>query len=98
MPRTLTADEVLAFIVDMHRQQAQFDEMVDRDAVLTFDTTVRAWRAACDLVGSCSLGPALNAWFGTSYSREQWMHVLTPEKERTLRVVCDFVAAQALAP
>lgn len=46
-----TPDYVLAVLRDMHRQQCQHDPEADPSAVLSFDTTVTEWRAACDLLG-----------------------------------------------
>ena len=91
-----SAGYVLSVIQDQHRQQCEFDFEVDPNVVLTFDTTVANWRYACDLIPWRRLAEALNKQWNIECGLEQWRAVLTPPKERTLRDVCDFIAAHAV--
>ena len=93
-----TPEYVLSVIVDAHRQQCEFDPEADREAVLTFETTVDQWRRACDLLPWRQLGRALGATWGIRCTDEQWKEVLTPPHHRRLRDVCAFIAARARRP
>jgi|SRR5579862_1437327 len=90
-----TPEYVLSVIVDNHRQQSQFDPETDANVVLTMDTTVAQWRAACDLVAWRPLGRALNDCWAIHFTDEQWKSVLTPPGRRTLRDVCNQIASTA---
>lgn len=95
--RPMTADDVLLALRESLRQQVEYDpEAVCTE--LTFETTVARWRDACDLVPSRDLGPALNQHFETDFSDAEWIAALLPEKQRTLRDVCDLLATGARAP
>jgi hypothetical protein len=90
-----TPEYVLSVFIDQHRQLSELDDMVDKTAVLTFDTTIAELRAACDLVDWLQVGRALNAQWGFRYSDEEWFFVLEPAKQRTLRGLCEFIARGA---
>jgi hypothetical protein len=95
--RRLGPDDVLAVLVEMHRQSSAVGES-DPDAEIRFDTTIAEWREACDLLAARELGSGYNKYFGTGFSDEEWLRVLEPEDVRTLRDVCELVATQAAAP
>jgi hypothetical protein len=91
----LSVDDALAVIRDQHRQQCEFDPEADPTANLSFATTIKEWRNACDLVGTKALGQALNTFWGTSFTAAQWKEVLVPPEGRTLGDVCRLVASTA---
>jgi hypothetical protein len=90
-----TPEYVLAVIRDHHRQQYQFDDSADCEAVLTLDTTVAEWRDACDLLGWRQLGDALNQIWGITCTDEEWRAVLEPNSEKRLADVCELIAKHA---
>ena len=85
---------ILAVIKDNHRQQCQVDPEAEKDIVLTFDSTIAEWREACDLLGWRKVAKAMNDWFKTDFSIEQWKAVLEPAKNKTLRGVCELLATK----
>jgi hypothetical protein len=93
-----TPEYVLDVIRDSHRQQCQYDPVADPDIELTFDTTVAAWREACDLLGWRRLGRALDAEWQLERSDSAWDRVLEPAGQRSLREVCEFIASGASRP
>lgn len=95
--RAMTAEDVLAALRESLRQQVEYDPEATQTE-LTFDSTIAAWRDACDLVAWRPLGRALNAIFETHFTDGEWKPVLTPPKRRTLRDVCALLASQARAP
>src|SRR5580704_15951986 len=58
-----TPEYILAVIKDVYRQQCQYDPETEKNALLTFDSTIQEWRDACDLLGWQKLARALNDWF-----------------------------------
>jgi hypothetical protein len=64
---------VLEVIRDTHRHQCAFDPEADSSATLSFETTVAAWRDACDLVSTDALGAALNEVWGITVTPPQWV-------------------------
>lgn len=80
----------------MHRHTSQFDPCVDRKVDLTLETTVQAWREACDLLPWRELRRAYNEYFGIHPTDTEWQVVLEPSHKRSLREVCEFVAARAV--
>lgn len=95
--RRMTAEEWLAILVARHRWQSEWDPEADESAVLTFESTIAEWRDACDLVGWRDLGRALAEEFQVDIDQETWRGVLTPPRERTLRDVCELLAARGRA-
>ena len=63
--------------------------------MLSFDSTIQEWRKACDLHGWRKLGNAMNDWFRTDFSDDQWKAVLEPAKAKKLRGVCELLATKA---
>ena len=90
-----SAQFVLEAIRDSHRHQCAFDPEADSSADLSFETSVAEWRDACDLVRTEKLGAALNEIWQIEVSAAAWRAVLEPPKQRTLRDVCELVAAHA---
>jgi hypothetical protein len=93
-----TPEYVLAVLQDAHRQQCQHDPEADPDAVLTFESTVVDWRAACDLVGWRELGRAHNQLWGIACSDDEWREVLEPAGRRQLTGVCQLIAERTNRP
>jgi hypothetical protein len=89
---------VLAVLRDMHRQQCQYDPEADPDAVLTAESTVAEWRAACDLLGWRELGRAHNQVWGIACSDAEWREVLEPASRRQLGGVCHLIAERTIRP
>lgn len=93
-----TPEYVLSVLQDAHRQVCRFDEVVDPDAVLTFETTVAEWRDACDLLGWRQLGRAYNEFWGITCSDSEWREALEPARRKRLSDVCGLIAKHALRP
>lgn len=94
-----TADYVLAVLRDLHRQSWNSEYGEDpEDDVLSFDTTVRHWRAACDLAGWRQVGRAENEIWQIDVPDAEWKAVLEPAKKRRLRDVCELIARHARRP
>ena len=93
-----TPEFVLAVIQDSHRQQCYYDPEADPDVALDFESTVGAWREACDLIGWRPLGRALNREFRLNYCDDEWQTVLEPADNHTLYQVCLFIAVRARQP
>src|SRR5438552_1265320 len=79
-------EQVLGIFQDWQRLESGRC-MRERD-LLSFTTTVRDWRASCDLQGWQELGVALNKYFGTTFSKDEWRATMNPEKKKYLRDVC----------
>ena len=90
-----TPEYVLAVIRDHHRQAAQVDPEVDPDADLSFDTTVKQWQEACDLLELRMLGRAFNEYWEINCTHDEWRSVLVPPSEKRLAGVCRLIASRA---
>jgi hypothetical protein len=95
---SVTPEFVLDVLVDIHRQQCQFDAETDSDAKLSSTTTVAEWRRICDLLPWRDLATGYNRWFGINCTLEAWQEVLMPEKRKTLADVCRLIASHAKFP
>jgi hypothetical protein len=93
-----TLEYVLAVLRDEHRQQCRYDPEADAEVSLSFATTVKAWREACDLLEWRPLGRALNRTWEINCSDVEWRAVLEPEGRRTLAHVCELIARHARRP
>ena len=91
-----TPEQILGIFRDW--QRLELGNALDKKAILSFDTTVRDWRADCDLAEWQTLGEALNRYFGTTFSRNEWRATMKSEKQKTLRNVCVLVATRATLP
>jgi hypothetical protein len=98
MEEPATPEYVLAVLRDMHRQQCQHDPEADPDAVLTFESTVADWRAACDLLGWRELGRAHNQLWDIACSDAEWREVLERADRRPLAGVCRLIAERTNRP
>ncbi len=86
------------YVLDVFRDNQRFTMICGLDPVLEFDTTVQDWCATCDLYGWPTLFNSLNETWGIHATRSEWKRVLKPEKQRTLREVCEFIATRAIRP
>src|SRR6266536_336306 len=96
--RAMTKDDVLNTIRDSYRFAQKLDPESEPGYDLTFDTTIEAWRTACNLLPARELGHAVNVWFGVHFSDIDWMATLEPAKTATIGGVCDLVASKAKMP
>ena len=93
-----TPGYVLAVLRDQHRHVCSHDPAANPNVDLTFDSTVAEWREAVDLLEWRPLAAALDEMWGLNRSEKHWRAVLEPAGERTLRDVCEFIAAGAVRP
>lgn len=93
-----SADYVLAVLRDAYRHAEHLDPESEPNVDLTFASTVRDWRQACDLLSWRPLGRALNGWFDMELPDSAWRAVLDPSDKHTLREVCALIAAHAQRP
>lgn len=91
-----TTEQILGIFRDW--QRLEFGNALNEKEILSFDTTVSDWRAVCDLQGWQQLGEALNKFFSTTFSKDEWRAVMKPEKQKTLRDICVLVASRASLP
>lgn len=91
-----TPEQILGIFRDW--QRLEFGKVADEKAILSFNTTVSDWRAVSDLHGWRQLGEALNKFFNTTFSKEEWRAAMKPERQRTLWDVCALVASRANLP
>lgn len=92
--RPATPEDLLAIFRDQYRFQLEYDPEAEPDYEIEFGLTVRDWTNACDSIRPSELGPALGKEFGIKATWDDWRQVLEPEKERTLRDVCDFISTR----
>jgi len=90
-----TPEYVLAVLRDNHRQQCEYDWEADRNAKLSFDSTIAEWREACDLVEWKGLGRAMNQEWEIECSDFEWATVLEPDERLPLLGVCELIAHRA---
>jgi hypothetical protein len=91
-----TPEQILAVFQDW--QRLEWGSALDAKQNLSFDTTVKDWRDDCELQGWQPLGEALNKFFSTAFSNDEWRAAMKPEKQKTLRDVCLLVASRASLP
>jgi hypothetical protein len=97
--RRLAPDEVLAFLVELHRVLCESGD-ADPDVTLTFDTTIRAWRDSmlAEFEDWQRIAGYLNETFGTDWKPRQWKPAIVPARRETLGDVCDLVASKVRVP
>lgn len=93
-----TPEYVLAVIRDEHRQLCQFDPGACASIDLSFDSTVKEWRDACDLVNWRKLGQSLNREWGIEVSARDWRLLLDSSHSKRLIDVATFIAERAQRP
>lgn len=93
----MTPGEVLEVFMAAHHVTAAFEE-VEHYCPMSFDMTVADWRLEMDYVDHNQLGMVFNDWFKTDFTLEQWSQVFHPEKEKTLRGVCELIASKGVKP
>lgn len=87
--------EILQILFANYKQQQQYDDIVLKDQLFTFNTTIEEWQDICDLVDSSKLWKYLNYYFRISLNKELWMTVLEPEDTKTLGDLCNFITLHA---
>lgn len=65
---------------------------------LTFDSTISEWDDLCIFDDWRSIAGMLNALWAIDVPLRQWRAVLIPERQRTLRDVCELIARHAKRP
>src|SRR5688572_3822623 len=93
-----TADDILSVVRDMHRQQCTHDPEANPDISLSHDSTIAAWRDACDLLPWAKVAEAMNSYWTVTIPMTEWRDVLEPPKERRLAGVCELLARHARLP
>lgn len=93
-----TPEYVLAVFSSQHRLSCQVNFGSEPDEPLTFGMSVSAWRNEADLLPWSQLATSLNEYWGIHYTEEEWHAVLNPGGKRTLREVCNLIAAHAVRP
>src|SRR3954463_16324567 len=83
-----TADDILAVLRDMHRQQCTLDPEADPTISLSHDSTIAEWRRACDLLPWAKVARAMSAYWRVETPKREWRKALEPAKERRLSGVC----------
>ena len=96
--RPMSKQDVLDTIRDYYRFAEQLDLEAEFDVDLTFETTVKDWRIACDLPPGDDLWIALNGWFEVFISPLDWIPILEPSATATLGGVCELLASRAKMP
>lgn len=91
-----TPEQILAIFQDW--QRLEWGKALDAEQTLSFDTTVKTWRDDCELQGWQQLGKALDKFFGTNFSKEDWQGAMKPEMKKTLRDVCMLISTRAVLP
>jgi hypothetical protein len=93
-----TADDILAVLRDMHRQQCTHDPEANPDISLSHDSTIAEWRDACDLLPWAKVAEAMNSYWSIAIPMPEWRDVLEPPKQRRLGGVCELLARHAKLP
>ena len=88
-------NEILEFIKADYKQRQQLDDIVYRDEILDFNTTIDDWRDICDLVDNDKLGDFFNVAFKLDITTSTWLSVFEPSYEKTLKDICLFVSEKA---
>ena len=94
IPATLSSEDVLEILRDNVRQNP-YAFIDDPNTELLMSTSVQDWQVDADLLPWPKLADAFNAYWNMNASREQWRLVLTPENNKTIRHVCEFIASAA---
>jgi hypothetical protein len=87
-----TPEYILNVFKDSHRHACEFDPEVERNIELTFDTTIKNFRLACDLLGWKQLGRAYNEWFNIEFDNAKWKSLLEPASKKILGNLCSEIA------
>ena len=88
----LTPTDVLNILVEQHRITSPLDFEADSEAVLNFNSTVREWRNAGDLLAWKPLSQFLNECFVILVSEDEWKQALTPSRKKTLTDVSELIS------
>ena len=90
-----TSEEIFAIFKEQHRLCSPLDDMADSAFVLERATEIWEWRDAQDLLPWHELAQFLNQEFRINVELSVWKGVLTPEDERTMGDLCDFLSTVA---
>jgi hypothetical protein len=93
-----TPEYVLAVLNSHYCFSCQVSFGAEPHEPLTFDTTVSDWRAEAELLPWPRIEEAHNEYWEINCAQEEWRAVLIPERKRTLRDVCELIAARAMRP
>lgn len=93
-----TADDMLAVLRDIHRQQCTCDPEADPAISLSHNSTITEWRIACDLLPWAKVAEAMNAYWSVTIPIAEWREVLEPPTKRRLGGVCELLARYVKLP
>ena len=93
-----TPEYVLAVLNSHHRFGCQVNFGDEPAQALTFEMTVSAWRFEAELLPWVQLAESFNEYWGINCTQQEWRAVLKPERKRTLREVCELIAANTTRP
>jgi hypothetical protein len=94
----LNSIDILNIFINQHRLFSQFDPEIDIYAEFDFNSTVKDWSDANDLIQWDKLYLVYNQEFKINATREEWEAVLVPASKKKLIDVCEFIAAKATYP
>lgn len=86
----LSPSDILEIIIESYRTDLEIE-----DIQLTFESTVKEWRDACELLDWKQLGRAINEYFSVNFPDDQWREALEPARQRTLKDVCELLSTKA---
>jgi hypothetical protein len=89
-------DDVLAMLIDVTRLAGSGAPA--EIAAISSATTVRTWMHAFETHDWRATAEWLNEIFDISIELDQWHRALHPTRQRTLRDVCQLIAAHAVGP
>ncbi|MEP6663749.1 MAG: hypothetical protein ABJC04_08805 [Verrucomicrobiota bacterium] len=88
-----TPEQILAIFQDSQRL-----EFPNENDVISFETTINEWFDSADFLDWWTASKGLNEFFLTSFSKDEWRLAMKPEKQKTLRDVCNLLARDAKLP
>lgn len=88
----LTSIDILNIFIEKHRLFTPLDPEADLYAELDFNSTIKDWRDANDLVEWEKLYPFYNQEFEINATHKEWEAVLVPASEKNLQGVCELIA------
>lgn len=88
----LSSTDILNIFIERHKLLSPFDPEADPYAELNFNSTIKDWRDANDLVEWDKLYPFYNQEFEINATHEEWESVLVPASKKNLKDVCELIA------
>jgi hypothetical protein len=92
-----TSDDVLAVLLEHHRQCCIHDPPMDRP-LLSRDSTIAEYELSCDVDETPLTHKQLNQMFGTRLSQSEVLAMRKPIRTKTLGELCDTIAPRARLP